>query len=220
MYAQKAKAVWSGKGEVLFCKGESSARSGDRREVYGQEFKYLERGNCKRLVRGKCIRWGEDALDCPAGNIARSSALSCRTAPRTTQRSSASFCRTTRGQRLRSSALPRRTACGQRCARPLRPAEPPRGQRSARPLRPAELPCGQRSARLLRSVEPSCGRHCACLLCLTELLLFFYSFIRNIAALVPARGSSPCTPGKRLRLLHLFCCRVFFGGLFSITKGL
>ena len=90
----------------------------------------------------------------------------------------------------------------------------------ARPLCPAEPPRGQRSARLLRSVEPSCGRHCACLLCLTELLLFFYSFIRNIAALVPARGSSPCTPGKRLRLLHLFCCRVFFGGLFSITKGL
>ena len=126
-------------------------RSGDRREVYGQEFKYLECGNCKRLVRGKCIRWGEDALDCPADNAAlvrfvqpnrpADNAALVRSVLlnrlRTTQRSSASFCRTTRGQR---------------CARPLCPDEPPADNaalvRSVLLNRPAD------TAALVRFVQP------------------------------------------------------------------
>ena len=117
----------------------------------------------------------------------------------------------------RSSALPRRTARGQRSARPLRPAEPPHGYRCARPLRPA---------------EPSCGRHCACLLCLTELLLFFYSLfgtsLRSFRRgaprpAPPARGFASCASfAAAFSLecwlsLRLFCCRVFFGGLIFIA---
>ncbi len=94
-------------------------RSGDRREVYGQEFKYLECGNCKRLVRGKCIRWGEDALDCPADNAALVRFVQPNRPadvvalvrfvqsnhPRTTQRSSASSSRIALRTSLRLSAL-------------------------------------------------------------------------------------------------------------------
>ena len=112
---------------------------------------------------------------------------------------------------------------GHRCACPLRSVERrPRGHRCARPLRSAEhRPCGHRCARPLRSAEHRLRGHRFARTLYAFILsdfpafrfLPFFFFIRNIAALVPARGSLPRTPGKRLRLLHLFCCRVFGGGI-------
>ena len=52
------------------------------------------------------------------------------------------------------------------------------------------------------------------------LILLFGTSLRSFRR----RGSSPHTPGKRLRLPHLFCCRVFggggLGGFFDFLSGM